>query len=74
MEHKSWLWKKKSIEKTMFTPDKVNRGNEDELQGILAYEDELERNLNTSNEKLSNALAEIKTKDDIAKKQNKHRT
>ncbi|CAH1434853.1 unnamed protein product [Lactuca virosa] len=67
MEHKSWLWKKKSIEKTMFTPDKVNRGNEDE--GILAYEDELERNLNISNEKLSNALAEIKTKDDIAKKQ-----
>ncbi|CAI9282901.1 unnamed protein product [Lactuca saligna] len=67
MEHKSWLWKKKSIEKTMFTPDKINRGNEDE--GILAYEDELERNLNISNEKLSNALAEIKTKDDIAKKQ-----
>lgn len=34
MEHKSWLWKKKSIEKTMFTPDKVNRGNEDEVQGF----------------------------------------
>ncbi|KAI3768334.1 hypothetical protein L2E82_18920 [Cichorium intybus] len=69
MEHKSWLWKKKSIEKTMFPTDKVNRGNEDELQGILDYEAELERNLNISNEKLSTALAEIKAKDDIAKKQ-----
>ncbi|KAJ9562311.1 hypothetical protein OSB04_007471 [Centaurea solstitialis] len=69
MEHKSWLWKKKSIEKTMIAADKVNRGNEDELQGILAYEAELERNLNVSNENLSAALAEIKAKDDIAKKQ-----
>ncbi|KAI3500422.1 hypothetical protein L1887_36243 [Cichorium endivia] len=69
MDHKSWLWKKKSIEKTMFPTDKVNRGNEDELQGILDYEAELERNLNISNEKLSTALAEIKAKDDIAKKQ-----
>ncbi|KAI3669803.1 hypothetical protein L6452_41222 [Arctium lappa] len=69
MEHKSWLWKKKSIEKTMIAADKVNRGNEDELQGILAYEAELERNLNVSNENLSAALAEINAKDDIAKKQ-----
>ncbi|KAL4582260.1 hypothetical protein LXL04_006804 [Taraxacum kok-saghyz] len=69
MEHKSWLWKKKSIEKTMYATDTPNRGNEDELQGILAYEAELERNLNISNEKLSSALAEIKAKDDIAKKQ-----
>ncbi|KAD0754455.1 hypothetical protein E3N88_43759 [Mikania micrantha] len=69
MEHKSWLWKKKSIEKTMITADKAGRGNEDELQGILAYEAELERNLNISNEKLSTALAEINAKDDMAKKQ-----
>ncbi|KAK1433085.1 hypothetical protein QVD17_09991 [Tagetes erecta] len=69
MEHKSWLWKKKSIEKTMIAGDKAGRGNEDELQGILAYEAELERNLNISNEKLSAALAEIKAKDDMAKKQ-----
>nr|XP_043614290.1 filament-like plant protein 7 isoform X2 [Erigeron canadensis] len=67
MEHKSWLWKKKSIEKTMIATDKANRGNEDE--GILAYEAELERNLNISNEKLSSALAEINAKDEIAKKQ-----
>ncbi|KVH92514.1 hypothetical protein Ccrd_005454 [Cynara cardunculus var. scolymus] len=59
MEHKSWLWKKKSIEKTMIAADK----------GILAYEAELERNLNVSNENLSAALAEINAKDDIAKKQ-----
>ncbi|KAL8231289.1 hypothetical protein R6Q57_001067 [Mikania cordata] len=69
MEHKSWLWKKKSIEKTMTTADKAGRGNEDELQGILAYETELERNLIISNEKLSTALAEINAKDDMAKKQ-----
>lgn len=53
----------------MIAADKVNRGNEDELQGILAYEAELERNLNVSNENLSAALAEINAKDDIAKKQ-----
>ncbi|KAF5791700.1 putative filament-like plant protein [Helianthus annuus] len=69
MEHKSWLWKKKSIEKTMIAADKAGRGNDDELQGILAYEAELERNLNITNEKLSTALAEINAKDDMAKKQ-----
>ncbi|KAD4888181.1 hypothetical protein E3N88_20254 [Mikania micrantha] len=53
----------------MITADKAGRGNEDELQGILAYEAELERNLNISNEKLSTALAEINAKDDMAKKQ-----
>nr|GEU69602.1 hypothetical protein [Tanacetum cinerariifolium]GEU77311.1 hypothetical protein [Tanacetum cinerariifolium] len=68
-DNKSWLWKKKSIEKAMLTADKANKGNEDELQGILAYEAELERNLNISNEKLATALAEINAKDDIAKKQ-----
>ncbi|KAI3785087.1 hypothetical protein L1987_44199 [Smallanthus sonchifolius] len=57
------------MEKTMITADKAARGNEDELQGILAYEAELERNLNISNEKLSTALAEINAKDDMAKKQ-----
>ncbi|XP_076893934.1 filament-like plant protein 7 [Bidens hawaiensis] len=69
MDHKSWLWKKKSIEKSMIAADKAGRGNEDELQGILAYEAELERNLNILNEKLSKALAEINAKDDMAKKQ-----
>ncbi|KAI3726302.1 hypothetical protein L1987_66099 [Smallanthus sonchifolius] len=57
------------METTMIAADKAGRGNEDELQGILAYEAELERNLNISNEKLSTALAEINAKDDMAKKQ-----
>ncbi|KAK9067048.1 hypothetical protein SSX86_014372 [Deinandra increscens subsp. villosa] len=69
MENKSWPWKKKSIEKTMMAADKAGRGNEDELQGISAYEAELEKNLNITNEKLSAALAEINAKDDMAKKQ-----
>ncbi|XP_071712488.1 filament-like plant protein 7 isoform X2 [Rutidosis leptorrhynchoides] len=67
MDHKSWIWKKKSIEKTMIAADKANRGNEDE--GVLTYEAELERNLNVSNEKLASALSEINAKDDVAKKQ-----
>ncbi|KAJ9540752.1 hypothetical protein OSB04_027258 [Centaurea solstitialis] len=67
MEHKSWLWKKKSTEKTMIAADKVNRGNEDEVN--LADKEELQRNLETSDEKLSAALAEINAKDEIAKKQ-----
>lgn len=35
MEHKSWLWKKKSTEKTMIAADKINRGNEDEVVYII---------------------------------------
>ncbi|KAI3747891.1 hypothetical protein L6452_10616 [Arctium lappa] len=67
MEHKSWLWKKKSTEKTMIAADKVNRGNEDEAN--LADKEELQRNLKIADEKLSAALAEINAKDDITKKQ-----
>lgn len=67
MEHKSWLWKKKSTEKTMIAADRVNRGNEDEAK--LADKVELQRNLEISDEKLSAALAEINAKDDITKKQ-----
>nr|XP_043634366.1 filament-like plant protein 7 [Erigeron canadensis]XP_043634367.1 filament-like plant protein 7 [Erigeron canadensis] len=67
MEHKSWPWKKKSSEKLMIAADKVNRGNEDEAK--LADKVDLERNLRILDEKLSAALGEINTKDEIAKKQ-----
>ncbi|KAJ0854374.1 putative filament-like plant protein [Helianthus annuus] len=67
MEHKSWIWKKKSTEKTMIAADKINRGNEDEAN--LADKVELHRNLKTLDEKLLAALAEINAKDEIAKKQ-----
>ncbi|XP_035839190.1 filament-like plant protein 7 isoform X2 [Helianthus annuus] len=68
MEHKSWIWKKKSTEKTMIAADKINRGNEDEVAN-LADKVELHRNLKTLDEKLLAALAEINAKDEIAKKQ-----
>ncbi|PWA97218.1 hypothetical protein CTI12_AA032040 [Artemisia annua] len=58
---KSWIWKKKSTEKTMIT--------EDEFQANLANKMELEKNLKISDDKLSAALAEINAKDEIAKKQ-----
>ncbi|XP_071706691.1 filament-like plant protein 7 isoform X2 [Rutidosis leptorrhynchoides] len=67
MEHKSWPWKKKSTEKLMIAADKLNRVNEDEAN--LADKVELERKLKLSDEKLLAALAEINTKDEIAKKQ-----
>lgn len=56
---KSWIWKKKSTEKTMITEDEAN----------LANKMELEKNLKISDEKLSAALAEINAEDEIAKKQ-----
>lgn len=35
MDHKSWLWKKKSFEKTMIGADKANKGNEDEVEKYI---------------------------------------
>lgn len=37
MENKSWIWKKKSTEKTMIAADKINRGNEDEVYKLSCF-------------------------------------
>ncbi|KAK4488399.1 hypothetical protein RD792_004162 [Penstemon davidsonii] len=73
MDQKSWLWKKRSTEKTLLA-DKANNSlskNEEvtEVQELLTEKAELERDLRILNEKLSTALSDCNTKDSITKKQ-----
>ncbi|KAK1586353.1 hypothetical protein Q3G72_001699 [Acer saccharum] len=74
MDHKTWLWRKRSSEKTIITTDKLDlssKGNEEEIQILLADKAELENDVKNLNEKLSSALAECNAKDDLAKKHEK---
>ncbi|XP_058081931.1 filament-like plant protein 7 [Magnolia sinica] len=70
MEHKTWLWRKKSSEKTIVVNEKVNlsmKGGEQEA----FMEDkalEMERSMKILNEKLSSALIECNAKDDLVTK------
>ncbi|CAA2955697.1 Hypothetical predicted protein [Olea europaea subsp. europaea] len=74
MDNKSWLWKKKSAEKSL-VGDKANISssiNEEVLtqaHPLLTEKAELERDIRILNGKLSSALAERNGKDDFAKKQ-----
>ncbi|KAK4390797.1 Filament-like plant protein 7 [Sesamum angolense] len=71
MDQKSWLWKKRSTEKTLVA-DKANNSLsrcEEEVQKLQTEKTELERDLRILNEKLSSALSESNAKDNIAKKQ-----
>ncbi|KAL2552045.1 Filament-like plant protein 7 [Forsythia ovata] len=74
MDSKSWLWKKKSSEKTLVA-DKASISlsiNEEELtqaQSLLTENGELERDIILLNGKLSSALSECNAKDYCAKKQ-----
>uniref|UniRef100_A0A5B7B2N5 Filament-like plant protein 7 n=1 Tax=Davidia involucrata TaxID=16924 RepID=A0A5B7B2N5_DAVIN len=71
MDPKTWLWKKKSTEKTIVAADKVNlspKGNEEEIQRHQTDKADLERDLKLLNDKLSLALSECNTKEDLVKK------
>ncbi|KAL0377691.1 UNVERIFIED_CONTAM: Filament-like plant protein 7 [Sesamum radiatum] len=75
MDQKAWLWKKRSAEKTL-AADKANNSfisNEEEaecrVEELLTEKGHLERDLRVLNEKLSSALAQCNSKDNIAKKQ-----
>ncbi|KAK4393277.1 Filament-like plant protein 7 [Sesamum angolense] len=77
MDQKAWLWKKRSAEKTL-AADKASNSfisNEDEekaecrVEELLAEKGHLERDLRVLNGKLSSALSECNSKDNIAKKQ-----
>lgn len=72
MDHKSWLWKKRSTEKTIISDDKtdlsLSRTGEETL---LNDKSELEQDLKILNEKLSSALSDCNNKNDFAKKQAK---
>ncbi|KAJ8764301.1 hypothetical protein K2173_006041 [Erythroxylum novogranatense] len=68
MEHKTWLWRKKSSDKTVIAADK---GNEDEIQAILNGKAELQNDLKILHEKLSSVMSECNEKDDLVKKHEK---
>ncbi|KAF5736168.1 filament-like plant protein 7 isoform X2 [Tripterygium wilfordii] len=70
MDHKTWLWRKKSSEKIIVATEKSNiftRGNEDEIG--LPEKAELESDLKILKHKLSFILSDAKN--DIAKKHEK---
>ncbi|XP_010263478.1 PREDICTED: filament-like plant protein 7 [Nelumbo nucifera] len=70
MDHKTWLWRKKSSEKTIVVIDKANflsKGKNEEAH-VVDKEVEWERSLKNLNEKLSAALSECSTKDDLVTK------
>ncbi|KAK4262318.1 hypothetical protein QN277_027894 [Acacia crassicarpa] len=73
MDHKAWLWRKKSSEKTTIASDKANltvKENE-EVKELLSDKEELETDLKILNDKLALALSDCKAKDDLVKKQTK---
>lgn len=74
MDHKTWLWKKRSTDKTIVAADKVNLslgGHEEEIQTLLNDKAVLERDLKNLGEKLSLVLAESNDKDGTIRKQEK---
>ncbi|KAL8168278.1 hypothetical protein V2J09_009777 [Rumex salicifolius] len=66
-DHKSWLWRKKTSEKNLVVAEKQDP-NDQEIQMLLAEKAELEKDLSDLNEKLSFALSECNSNDELAKK------
>lgn len=73
MDHKSWLWKRKSSEKTIITTDNANLASKEneEVLSLLADKEELEKDLKRLNDKLALALSDCNNKDELVKKQTK---
>ncbi|KAF7851800.1 hypothetical protein BT93_L2653 [Corymbia citriodora subsp. variegata] len=71
MDHKAWLWKKKSAEKTIAN-EKVDLSlkgnNEQEVETASTDKAELEKELKHLTDKLSYVLSECNTKDELVKK------
>ncbi|MBA0742030.1 hypothetical protein Gogos_015135 [Gossypium gossypioides] len=76
MDQKTWLWRKKATEKIILATDKLNpslKDNEDEIQTLKADRGELENELKVLNNKhkLSSALSDCNSKDELVKKHEK---
>ncbi|KAL2522735.1 Filament-like plant protein 7 [Forsythia ovata] len=71
MDQNSWLWKKKSTEKTLVSDKpKISLSRNDE-ETLLTEKADLEKEIRILNDKLSSALADCNAKDEFAKKQTK---
>ncbi|KAK7386420.1 hypothetical protein VNO78_26639 [Psophocarpus tetragonolobus] len=73
MDQKSWLWRKKSSEKTIISADNTDLTSKEneEVQALLADKEELEKDLKKLNNKLTSALSDCNAKDELVKKQTK---
>ncbi|XWS29808.1 hypothetical protein CRYUN_Cryun24cG0062000 [Craigia yunnanensis] len=74
MDQKTWLWRKKSTEKIILANDKLNlsqKDNEEEIQTLVADKGELENELKILNNKLSSALSDCNSKDELVKRNEK---
>ncbi|XWS41883.1 hypothetical protein CRYUN_Cryun17cG0120700 [Craigia yunnanensis] len=74
MDQKTWLWRKKSTEKIILATEKLNlsqKDNEEEIQTLVADKGELENEPKILNNKLSSALSDCNSKDELVKKHEK---
>ncbi|XP_057421267.1 filament-like plant protein 7 [Lotus japonicus] len=73
MDQKTWLWRKRSSEKTIVATEDNTHTSKDngEVQALLTDKEELEKNLTELNNKLASALSDCDAKDELVKKQTK---
>ncbi|KAG4933488.1 hypothetical protein JHK87_047490 [Glycine soja] len=73
MDQKTWLWRKKSSEKTIIAADNTDLSSKEneEVQALVADKEELEKDLKRLNTKLNSALSDSNAKDELVKKQTK---
>ncbi|KAK7307643.1 hypothetical protein VNO77_40886 [Canavalia gladiata] len=73
MDHKTWLWGKKSSQKTILATDKANLTSKEneEVQALQNDKEKLEKDLKRLNDKLAFTLSECNAKDEQIKKQSK---
>ncbi|KAJ4963827.1 hypothetical protein NE237_023766 [Protea cynaroides] len=74
MDQKTWLWRKKTMEKTIVVSDKANlllKANGEERKLGMDKAVELEISVKNLNEKLSSALSECNAKDDLVTEHSK---
>ncbi|GMP48451.1 hypothetical protein CsSME_00015797 [Camellia sinensis var. sinensis] len=67
MDNKTWLWRKRSSEKTIVANNKSDFSSQGIEEEILATEKEasLERSLENLNEKLASVICEVNAKDEL---------
>lgn len=70
MDNKTWLWRKRSSEKTIIAAAKSDSSSNGNVEEILPTEKEvnLERALGNLNEKLASVLCELNAKDELLAK------
>ncbi|XP_027347341.1 filament-like plant protein 7 isoform X2 [Abrus precatorius] len=73
MDQKTWLWRKKSSEKTIVATDNINLPSKEneEVQALAADKEELEKDLRRLNDKLTLSVSDCTAKDELVKKQTK---